>query len=65
MSLKQKIEIILKIVIVFLSVLLLLSLLNGGVTLYMIAGALGATYIFIYYWRRKIIILRQKKIQVK
>ena len=65
MSFKQKVEIILKIVIVFLSALLVLSILNGTITLYMIAGALGATYIFVYYWKRKIITLQQKKVQVK
>ncbi|HIP50312.1 MAG TPA: hypothetical protein EYG99_02575 [Candidatus Pacebacteria bacterium] len=62
---KQKVEIILKIVIVFLGALLVLSVFNGGVTLFMIVGALGVTYIFVYYWRRKIIALQQRKIQVK
>jgi len=62
---KQGVEVILKIVIVFLSVLLMLSVFNGGVTLFMIVGALGATYIFVHYWRKRIVSPQHKKVQVK
>lgn len=62
---REKIEIILKIVIVFLSALLVLSIFNNGVTPFMVVGALGVTYIFIHYWQKRIITLQQKKMQVK
>ncbi len=65
MTSRQKAEIILRIIIVFLSALLVLGILNGGITLYMIVGALGATYIFVHYWRRRVVALQQKKVQVK
>ncbi len=62
---KQIIEIVLKIIIIFLSALLILSIFNGAVTLFMMVGALGVTYIFIYYWQRRVISLKQEKVQMK
>jgi len=65
MKIREKIEIILKIIIIFLSALFVLSVSNGEVTLFMILGALGVTYIFVYYWQKRFIALQQKKIQLK
>ena len=65
MSLKQKIETILKIIIVFLGALLALSVFNGEITLLMIIGALGVTYIFVHYWQKRFVIAQQTEVQVK
>jgi len=65
MILREKIETILTIVIVFLSTLLVLSIFNGVVTLFMVAGALGVTYIFVHYWEKRFLRLQQKIKSVK
>jgi len=65
MKSQEKIEIILKIIIVFLSALFILSVFNDGVTLLMTIGALGVTYIFVHYWQKRFVIAQQKKIQVR
>jgi len=58
---QEKIETILKIIIVFLGALLILSFLNSKITLFMIIGALGVTYIFVHYWQKRFITAQQKK----
>ncbi|PID51941.1 MAG: hypothetical protein CR972_04545 [Candidatus Moraniibacteriota bacterium] len=50
---KKNIEIILTIFIVFLGSLLIFSVVNGKVTVFMIIGALSVTYIFVHYWERQ------------
>ena len=60
-KLRQQIDISLKIIIVFLSTLLVLSIFNGAVTLFMVAGALGVTYIFVHYWERHFLRLQQQE----
>lgn len=52
MTISQKIEVVCRIVIVFLVILLIFTILNGVVNMYMTIGALSGTYIFIHYWQK-------------
>ena len=54
MTRKQQIEIILKIVIIFLVILFILTIINGEVTVFLNIGALAMTYIILHYWQKKI-----------
>lgn len=57
---KHEIEAILKILCVFLGSLLLLSVFNGKITIFMVMGALSITYIFVHYWEKRFLVKKQK-----
>jgi O-antigen/teichoic acid export membrane protein len=61
MDKRKQIEIILRIIIIFLVSFLLLSLLNGAVTIHMAIGGLTFTYIILHYWEKRY--LKQKQLK--
>jgi hypothetical protein len=62
MDSREKIEVVLKIFIIFLGILLVLSVLNGAVTAYMTIGALSFTYIFIHYWEKRFLAKKKREV---
>ncbi len=65
MTVKQQAEVILRILIIFLSALFILSIVNGGITLFIVIGALSVTYLFLHYWEKRFLSKQHKKVKVK
>jgi hypothetical protein len=61
MSKKQQIEVILQIIIIFLSALLFLSILMGNVSIEIITESLVITYIILQYWEKRYLKKMSKK----
>jgi hypothetical protein len=63
MTLKEKIEVILIMVIIFLSALFIFTVINGGLSIFITIGALSLTYIIIHYWEKRFLKKKQQRMK--
>lgn len=56
---KKEFDAVAKIMIVFLGTLLFFTVMNGGMSIFMLIGALCVTYIFVHLWEKRY--LKSKK----
>lgn len=63
MSVREVIDVVAKIISVFLGTLLLFSILNGDITIFMVIGALSVTYLFIHYWEKRFLAHKNDKVK--